>query len=270
MSKLTMPFLAPSSRRPLSALSLAVLAALLPCPARGDGPKGKPSTPGAIDFSRQIRPILSDNCFRCHGPDEKERKAKLRLDIKERALKELRGGGFAVVPGKSSESELIARVTAQDASERMPPPRTNKRLTPQQIELLKQWIDQGANWSEHWAFVPPKRPPLPKVADASWPRNAIDHFILARLEKEGLRPSPEADRVRLLRRVTLDLTGLPPTPAEVDAFLADRGPGAYEKVVDRLLASPHYGERMALDWLDAARFADTHGYHIDAGRDMTP
>ncbi|MCI0456630.1 MAG: PSD1 and planctomycete cytochrome C domain-containing protein [Gemmataceae bacterium] len=238
--------------------------------AGADGPQqDKQNARTAIDFSRQIRPILSDNCFRCHGPDEKERKAKLRLDIKEGAFKELRNGGFAIVPGKSAESELIARITAHDPSERMPPPKTNKRVKPEQVELLKQWIDQGAPWSEHWAFVAPKRPPLPRIANASWPRNALDHFILARLEKENLNPSPEADRVRLIRRVTFDLTGLPPTPAEVDAFLADRSPSAYEKVVDRLLASPHFGERMALDWLDAARFADTHGYHIDSGRDMT-
>jgi hypothetical protein len=222
-----------------------------------------------VDFNRQIRPLLSENCFRCHGPDEKERKAKLRLDRKEGLFGELREGGKAVVPGDAAASDLLQRVTANNPSERMPPPRTNKRLSAEQVELLRRWINQGARWSEHWAFVPPVRPALPAVRDRAWPRNPIDHFILARLEREGLRPSPEADRARLLRRVTLDLTGLPPTPAEVDALLADQSPDAYERAVDRLLKSPHYGERLAVDWLDAARFADTHGYHIDSGRDMT-
>jgi mono/diheme cytochrome c family protein len=222
-----------------------------------------------IDFNRQIRPILSENCFGCHGPDEKERKAKLRLDLKDGAFGQLRDGGHAIVPGKSAQSALIERITATDPSERMPPPKSNKHLTAEQIDLLHRWIDQGAKWSEHWAFVPPRRPTLAAVKDTAWPRNAIDTFILARLEKEGLRPAAEADAIRLLRRVTLDLTGLPPTPAEVDAFLGDAHPGAYERAVDRLLASPHHGERLAVDWLDAARFADTHGYHIDAGRDMT-
>ncbi|HMF16011.1 MAG TPA: PSD1 and planctomycete cytochrome C domain-containing protein, partial [Gemmataceae bacterium] len=222
-----------------------------------------------IDFARQIRPILSENCFRCHGPDHEERKAKLRLDIKASAFGKLRSGGHAIVPGNSKKSELIARITDQDPSVRMPPAKINKHLTPQQIELLRQWIDQGAEWHEHWAFVPPARPELPKVKKKDWPRNGIDHFILARLEKEGLQPSPETDRATLIRRLTLDLTGLPPTPAEVNAFLADKSPNAYEKVVDRLLKSSHYGERMALEWLDAARYADTHGYHIDAGRDMS-
>jgi hypothetical protein len=222
-----------------------------------------------IDFSRQIRPILSDNCFMCHGPDEKERKAKLRLDLKESALGKLRRGGHAIVPGKPKESALLQRILAEDPSERMPPARSTKKLTPTQIELLKEWISQGAPWSEHWAFVPPKRPELPKVARQGWAGNAIDRFILSRLERENLQPSPEADRTTLIRRVTLDLIGLPPTPAEVDAFAHDQSPNAYEKVVDRLLANPHYVERLAVDWLDAARFADTHGYHIDAGRDMT-
>jgi len=230
---------------------------------------GAESKGTAIDFARQIRPILSENCFRCHGPDVEERKAKLRLDTKEGAFGKLRRGGHAIVPGNSANSELIARITAEEPSGRMPPAKTNKRLTPQQIDLLRQWIDQGAEWSEHWAFVPPRRPALPNVKQKDWPRNAIDYFILARLEKEGLRPSPEADRVTLIRRLTLDLTGLPPTPAEVDAFIADKSEQAYERVVERLLRSPHYGERMALDWLDSARYADTHGYHIDAGRDMS-
>jgi hypothetical protein len=222
-----------------------------------------------IDFNKQIRPILSENCFTCHGPDERERKARLRLDTREGATARLRSGGHAIVPGKSAESDLVERVLSDEPSERMPPPRTKKRLTSQQIQLLRRWIDQGAPWSRHWSFVTAQRPALPVVRAKGWARNEIDRFILARLEAEGIEPSTEAERVTLIRRVTLDLTGLPPTPAEVDALLADTSPNAYEKVVDRLLASPHYGERMAVDWLDAARFADTHGYHIDSGRDMT-
>ncbi|HWY86896.1 MAG TPA: PSD1 and planctomycete cytochrome C domain-containing protein, partial [Gemmataceae bacterium] len=246
--------------------SLLIASILLTCSLRA---ADTPQANQPIDFSRQIRPILSDNCFTCHGPDEKERKAKLRLDLKENAFGPLRGGGRAIVPGRPQESAIIQRILADDPTERMPPARTTKKLTSSQIELLRQWVAQGAPWAEHWSFVMPKRSPLPKVARQGWARNAIDYFILARLEKEHLHPAPEADRSTLVRRLTLDLTGLPPSPAEVDAFLADRSAGAYEKVVDRLLASPHYGERLAVDWLDAARFADTHGYHIDSGRDMT-
>jgi hypothetical protein len=218
-----------------------------------------------VDFDREVRPILSENCFQCHGPDEKARKARLRLDTREGAV----GEDGVIVPGDAGGSPVIERVASEDAEKQMPPRKTGKRLTAQQIDTLRRWIDQGAKWSQHWAFVAPQRPPLPAVKDRGWVRNPIDHFVLARLEREGLAPSPEADRVTLIRRVTLDLTGLPPTPAEVDAFLADASPGAYERVVDRLLASPRYGERMAVEWLDAARYADTHGYHIDSGRDMT-
>jgi mono/diheme cytochrome c family protein len=222
-----------------------------------------------IDFDRQIRPILSENCYTCHGPDEQQRKAKLRLDTRDGLFGKLRGAGHVVVAGKPGESELLARILSSDDEERMPPVKSQKRLTSQQIELLKQWIEQGAPYAQHWAFVPPRRPDVPKLKTAGSARNAIDHFIVARLEKEGLKLSPQAMRSTLIRRVTLDLTGLPPTPQEVDAFQIDSAADAYEKVVDRLLASPHFGERMAVDWLDAARFADTHGYHIDAGRDMT-
>jgi hypothetical protein len=223
-----------------------------------------------VDFTRQVRPILSENCFACHGPDEQKRKAKLRLDTKEGALGKLHDGGFAIVPGKPEESELIARITADEPSNRMPPAKSRKSLKPEQIAVLRQWIEQGAPWSEHWAFVAPRRPPLPKVANAAWPRTPIDYFVLARLEEKGLQPSPEADKTTLLRRVTLDLTGLPPTPAEVDAFLADDSPEAYERVVDRLLQSPRYGEHMTRFWLDAARYGDTHGLHLDNYRELWP
>jgi len=215
-----------------------------------------------VDFDRDIRPILADNCFACHGPDEAKRKAKLRLDVRA-------GLADAVRPGNPAASELIRRISSDDEAELMPPPKSGKKLSAAQRNMLRRWVEQGADWSEHWAYVKPVRPQLPTVSNVRWVRNPIDHFVLARLEREGLKPSPDADRVTLLRRLTLDLTGLPPSPAEVSAFVADTSPDAYERQVDRLLASPHFGERMALDWLDAARYADTHGYHIDSGRDMT-
>jgi hypothetical protein len=220
-----------------------------------------------VDFDREIRPIFSDNCFVCHGPDEQTRLAGLRLDNREGAFAD-RGGYQIIVPGKPSASLLYQRISAKEEGIRMPPPQAERQLTEKQIELIRLWIDQGAKWETHWAYVPPKRVELPKVKNASWPKNAIDAFILSRLEREGLTPSPEADRTTLLRRLTFDLTGLPPTPVEIDAFLADDSPEAYEKQVDRLLNSPHYGERMAMQWLDLARYADTHGYHIDSHRDM--
>lgn len=222
-----------------------------------------------IVFSRDIHPVLSANCFACHGPDEKSRKAKLRLDTAEGAYKK-HDDKAAIVPGDLAKSELVRRIQASDPDDHMPPPDSEKKLTPHQIELLKRWIAEGADYTGHWSFQPIKSPPLPEVKDGKWASgNPIDRFVLARLEKEGLKPSGKADKATLIRRLTLDLTGLPPTLAEIDAFINDNSPNAYEKVVDRLLANPHYGERMALDWLDAARFADTNGYHIDSGRDMT-
>ena len=221
-----------------------------------------------VDFNRDVRQILTNHCYACHGPDENKRKAGLRLDRKDDAFKKLKSGDVALVAGDLKKSELWARVGAEEDIHRMPPVAFGKPLTPAEVETLKRWIEQGAEWKDHWAYIPPKRPPLPEVKDKAWPRNGIDYFILSRLEKDGLKPSPEADRGTLLRRVSFDLTGLPPTPAEVDAFLADGSPDAYEKVVDRLLASPAYGERMAVHWLDLARYADTNGYHIDNARDM--
>jgi len=219
-----------------------------------------------ISFSRDIRPILANNCFACHGPDEKQRETKFHFDTQEGAFAE----DGIIVPGHATTSVLIKRVTNTDPDERMPPADSGYSLTDRQIDLLRQWIDEGAKWDTHWAYTPPSRPEPPTVSKFEWLRNPIDQFILARLEREGLKPSPEADRVTLLRRVTYDLTGLPPTPGEVDAFLADRSPDAYEKRVDALLHSPRYGERMAMPWLDAARYADTHGYHIDSLRGMWP
>jgi hypothetical protein len=223
--------------------------------------------PGEVDFRRDIQPILSENCFLCHGPDSKTRKADLRLDVKDGALRKT---DPVIVPGKSGESELIARISSTDPEELMPPRKSGKSLTPHQIELLKTWIDQGASWSKHWAFDPPRRTSPPAVKERDWPKNAIDAFVLARLEVEKLAPSTEAERTKLIRRVSLDLTGLPPSPMDVDAFLADRSPGAYERLVDRLLASPEYGERMAMEWLDGARYADTNGYQNDFSRTMWP
>jgi hypothetical protein len=222
-----------------------------------------------VNFNRDIRPILSDNCFTCHGPDEKQRMANLRLDETEGLFTD-RGGYKIIVPGRAAESRLYQKVSSKDEAVRMPPVYSGRTLTEKQIELIKEWIDQGAKWDAEWSFVAPQRPPIPDVKDKSWVRNPIDNFILARLEAEGLKPSPEADRATLLRRLSFDLTGLPPTPAEIDSFLADKSPDAYEKRVDQLLASPHYGERMAMQWLDLARYSDTHGYHIDSLREMWP
>ena len=220
-----------------------------------------------VNFDRDVRPILSDNCFSCHGPDAEQRKANLRLDTADGALED-RKSYKIIAPGDSANSRLYQRITAEKPAMRMPPPYSNHKLTPEQIDLLKRWIDSGAKYEVHWAYVAPVQPEPPTVKNKRWPRNDIDRFVLAHLEKENLPPSPEADKTTLIRRVTLDLTGLPPTPAEVDHFLADKSPNAYEKVVDRLLASPRYGERMAVDWLDLARYSDTHGYHIDSHRDM--
>ncbi|MEC8972464.1 MAG: DUF1549 domain-containing protein, partial [Verrucomicrobiota bacterium] len=216
-----------------------------------------------VRFNRDVRPILSENCFECHGPDAAKRKADLRLDAG--AL-----GQAVVVPGKPSESELFKRITHADPAERMPPTDSGRALTPAEVATLKRWIGQGGEWGQHWAFIPPKRPAIPPAKNAAWPSGAIDRFVLARLQRAGLRPSPRAGRETLLRRVAFDLTGLPPSPREIDAFLADTSPGAYERLVDRLLASPRYGERMALDWLDAARYADSHGYSLDRRRVMWP
>jgi hypothetical protein len=220
-----------------------------------------------LDFNRDIRPILSENCFQCHGFDEKAREADLRLDVMESALAD-RDGTRAIVPGEPDESELWRRVSSNDEAEMMPPPDSHRVLKPEQKDMLRRWIVEGAPYARHWSFIPPVKAPLPDVSDKSWPRNEIDHFVLARLGAEGLQPSAEADGRTLARRVALDLTGLPPSADEVDEFVSDRSDDAYQRLVDRLLASPHFGERMALDWLDAARYADTNGYSIDGGRHM--
>ena len=211
-----------------------------------------------VDFNRDIRPILSENCFYCHGQDGSKRQADLRLDIRDLAIQ-----ANAFVPGKPAESSLITRIHSADADEQMPPPKSNRKLSAHQKQLLEKWVDQGAAYSNHWAFVPPVRPTLPKLSRSDWTRTPVDHFVLAKLESEGLTPSPEADRATLIRRLYIDLIGLPPSPAQVDAFVADSDPLAYKKLVDQLLNNEHYGERMALGWLDAARYADSNGFQQD-------
>jgi hypothetical protein len=228
---------------------------------------GQAQPPAKVEFNHDIRPILSNTCFACHGPDNNRRKADLRLDREADVLAE-RDGHRVIVPGKPAASELYRRITSADPAERMPPRKLKKDLTPQQIDLVRRWIEQGAKYQPHWSLLAARRAEPPAVKNASWPRNPIDRFILARLEKEGLAPSAEADRRTLVRRLSLDLRGLPPTPAEVDAFLKDSSPQAYGNLVDRLLASPHHGERLAVYWLDVVRYGDTGGYHSDNHRDL--
>jgi uncharacterized protein DUF1553/uncharacterized protein DUF1549/cytochrome c len=242
------------------ATSLAIAA---PCSA------GIPAT-RHVNFSRDIRPILSNTCYKCHGPDEQGRKAGLRLDTKAGAYAKLESGDVAIVPGSSTKSAMYQRLTSHDADVKMPPPDSGKTVSAEQIELIKQWIDEGAEFHPHWSFVPPQHRPAPAIKESNAARNPIDRFSVARLEEEGLHPSAEADKTTLIRRVTLDLTGLPPTIREVDAFLSDHSANAYEKLVDRLLASPQYGEQMTRYWLDAARYGDTHGLHLDNERSIWP
>ncbi len=232
------------------------MAAALAAPARS-------AALDKVEYNRDVRPILSENCFYCHGQDPNHRKADLRLDLRDVAVK-----AKAIVPGKPDESELVSRILSSDADEQMPPLDSHRRLTAAQKDTLKRWIGEGAEYQQHWAYVAPVRPANPAVKRRDWGRNPIDAFVLVRLEANSLSPSPEADRGTLLRRVTIDLTGLPPSEAEVDAFLADKSAGAYERVVDRLLASPAYGERMAMPWLDAARYADSNGFQQDGDTDQ--
>ncbi|HWA97129.1 MAG TPA: DUF1553 domain-containing protein [Pirellulales bacterium] len=221
-----------------------------------------------LSYNRDIRPILSDKCFRCHGPDAAHRQADLRLDRREDAVSQ-KGACRAIVPGKPHESELYRRAASPEAEERMPPADSGLELSAEQIAVLKRWIEEGAEYEPHWAFVGPKRAPIP-AGDDGWSRNPIDRFVLANLERLGIKPSAEATPEALIRRVTLDLTGLPPTPEETEAFVSSTDPGRYEALVDRLLASPRFGERLALDWLDLARYADTNGFYTDLTRNAWP
>ncbi len=223
----------------------------------------------AAEFNRDIRPILSDKCFTCHGPDAANRKTKLRFDIESGAMIELREGRHAIVPGDPDHSEIIRRITSADKAVRMPPAYMGReKLSDKEIALIREWIAQGAKWEPFWSFIPPQRGTVPVIANPTWAKNPIDNFVFAKLAHEGLTPSPEADKRTLIRRVSLDLTGIPPTPEEVTAFLADSSPNAYEKVVERLLESPRYGERMAFRWMEAARYGDTNGYQTDGPREM--
>ena len=219
-----------------------------------------------VNFARDVRPLLSKNCFRCHGPDQATLQSGLRLDLREGAIKPLESGLTAIVPGKAGESELINRVSSANPDERMPPVDGGRALTAGEIDLLKRWIDEGAEYKSHWAFVPPQPISPPQVANPEHPQNAIDRFVLARLDREGLQPTAEADRNALIRRVSIDLVGLPPSLEEVDRFAADPDPLAYERLIDRLLASPAFGERWAAVWLDLARYADSAGYAQDPPR----
>ena len=255
---------------PCASLPLAAVAALVAL-ALGTSDSRSQDDSTKIDFGRQIRPILSENCFPCHGPDEKHRKGDLRLDTEEAAFAELESGdGHAIVRGKPEESAVYRALISDRRRERMPPPKSKKTLTNEEIGLIRSWIEQGAPWAEHWSFVAPTRSKVPEAAGSRWPRGEIDRFALAGLRQKGLGPSREADRATLIRRVTFDLTGLPPTLAEVDDFLTDNSDDAWERVVDRLFESPHYGENQARYWLDAARYGDTHGLHLDNFRQIWP
>ncbi|WP_339700720.1 PSD1 and planctomycete cytochrome C domain-containing protein [Algoriphagus aquimarinus] len=228
--------------------------------------------PDQVSYNFHIRPILSDNCYACHGPDANKREADLRLDTEEGAFSALKEskGKFALVVGNVEESALYHRINSEDPAIKMPPPESNLKLTDREIKLIEKWIQQGAKYEPHWAFVPPKSSKLPEIDQKSWPRNEVDYFILAKLEESEMNPNEESDKEALLKRVSLDLTGLPPTLEMMDAFLADNSSDAYEKLVDRLLASPAYGEKMAVYWMDIARFADSHGFQDDSYRSQWP
>jgi len=253
------------SRRLWLAMAGALLIALFVGAGQAAEPKPAEPTPDKVEFNRDIRPIFSENCYACHGPDKGKRKARLRLDVRESAVKL-----YAIVPGQPDDSELVNRILSEDDEDRMPPIDSHKTLTDRQKDLIVAWIAQGAQYQDHWSYVVPSRPAAPSVQRPGWVRNPIDAFILAPLESKGIDPSPEAPRRTLIRRLSLDLLGLPPSPEEVRAFEADQRPDAYERLVDRLLESPHYGERMAVPWLDLARFADSVGYHGDQGQRVFP
>lgn len=264
-------------RKNNAALSVSLTAALLGGLAFWLSQCSAPSTGNAlargdIDYNFHVRPILSDKCFKCHGPDEAKREAGLRLDTPEGAYAELEDspGRYAVVPGDLETSELFHRVTAADTTLVMPPSDSNLKLTNAEVDILKKWIRQGAEYKPHWAFIPPEKPELPEVKNIGWPNNEIDYFTLRAMEEQGLTPNGQADKARLLRRLSFDLTGLPPSLELQEAFLSDESPDAYERMVDQLLQSPHYGEKMAVQWLDVARYADSHGYQDDGLRTMWP
>ncbi|HUP82378.1 MAG TPA: DUF1549 domain-containing protein, partial [Pirellula sp.] len=244
------------------AIAIASLFFCGDCAALAENTVGK-----SIEFNRDVRPILSDHCFPCHGPDQRKRQAELRLDL-EMDAKAKRDDVQIIVPGDVSQSELFRRVASSDPSEKMPPVESGHQLDSHQIEILRKWISQGATWQQHWAFIPPSHLAFPVTENSNWIRNGIDSFVAQRHKHEVISPNIEADKSTLIRRVTFDLTGIPPTLEEIDAYLSDDDPNAYEKLVDCLMSSPRYGERMATRWLDAARYADTNGYQSDGERSM--
>ena len=255
----------------LSTLVIIIITFILSC--NNKGPAANNSLPEVISYNFHIRPILSDKCFACHGPDANKRKANFRLDIEDSAfapLKETKGA-LAIVRGKPEQSELFKRISSKDPSYLMPSPESHLSvLNDHEIALIKKWIEQGAKYEKHWAFTPPKKAPLPKVENKEWCKNEIDYFVLNKLQNQNLKPNEEADKERLLKRVSLDLTGLPPSVEMMDKFLADNNANAYEKIVDELLKSPRYGEKMAVHWLDVARYADSYGYQDDNIRTQWP
>jgi hypothetical protein len=232
----------------------------------------QPALPDVVDYNFHIKPIISDRCFKCHGPDKSKQESELGLHDEEGLFKTLKDdpNGHVVVPGQPENSELYRRIMTTDTAEVMPPPESNLSLSDYEKALIKKWIEQGAKYKQHWAFIPPVKPDLPKVKNKSWVKNEIDYFILHRLKNEGLKPNEEADKERLLRRASYDLTGLPPSPALLDRFLADQSADAFEKIVDTLLALPSYGEHQTAHWLDLARYADSHGYQDDSYRSQWP
>lgn len=263
MSKLIQP-----SVLVAASLALVLGGTLSSCVSIEKQPQSLETASALVSFNRDIRPLISENCLSCHGPDEASRKRDLRLDLEAGLFGETKGGKKLIVPGDPEGSLFFSRITHEDPDERMPPVKSKLTLSEQDIDTFRRWIAQGAQYEAHWAFVPPQRHARPAVSNKRWPENDIDYAILARLEQEGLAPSPEADKRTLIRRLSYDLTGLPPTREEVHAFVNDRSRKSYERVVDRLLDSPQYGERMALAWMDQSRYADTNGYSIDGGRDM--
>ncbi|MHB1178138.1 MAG: PSD1 and planctomycete cytochrome C domain-containing protein [Daejeonella sp.] len=250
----------------------AIVYAIQSCNNRESHITAQRSIPGTVSYNFDIRPILSDKCYACHGPDANKREAGLRLDIAENAYKALKENpkAHALVPGKPQLSEVFLRISSQDTSIMMPPPSSNLKLSTHEINLIEKWIKQGAKYEKHWAFVPPKKPAIPEVKNKQWTKNEIDYFILHKQEQIGMRPNPEADKERLLKRASLDITGLPPSLEMMDRFLTDKSANAYEKIVDQLLQSPAYGEKMAVHWMDVARYADSHGYQDDGYRTQWP
>lgn len=254
-------------------LKLIIVMSIFGCDVVDPISAGFPSPlPEKVDFNFHVKPILSDRCFACHGPDDEARKAGLRLDNKESAFRLLDSlrKTYTLYPGKPKKSELYQRISSKQADFMMPPPESNLHLSGYEIELIKRWIEQGAEWKPHWAFILPQKGEMPRVAKTDWPENPIDYYILARLEKEKRKPSARASKEKLIRRLFFDLTGLPPSPEEIDSFLLDQSEGAYEQLVDQLLTSEAYGERMTTEWMDLARYAETNGYHHDFERNMWP